>query len=153
MKYVLMTLAFLLSTVFIAGFRQSAVFAQFDAATNEACKGLAVDSQEFIDCEEGKGGSGINDVLAVTLNILSFVAGVIAVIMMVVAGIKFITSQGDSGAVSSARNTVIYALVGIVIVLLSQIIVRFVLTQAANGGSTTPPASTAPDCRNGADRC
>lgn len=80
----------------------------------------------------GNGGTQINSILRTVLTILSFVAGIAAVIMIIVAGIKFITSRGDSSAVASARSTVIYAIVGIVIVVLSQIIVQFVLSEADN---------------------
>lgn len=85
-------------------------------------------------------GTNINNILRVVLNILSFIAGVIAVIMIIISGIKFMTSQGDSGKVSSARNTIIYALIGILIVLLSQAIVQFVL----NTATTVPVAPVVP---------
>lgn len=69
------------------------------------------------------------------INIFSVIVGVIAVIMIIIGGLRYITSGGDSGNVSSAKNTIIYALVGLVIVALAQFIVRFVLsnTQSAVG--------------------
>ncbi len=76
------------------------------------------------------GGSNVSSVLKVALQLLSFVAGVIAVIMIIIAGVKFITSGGDAGKVASARNTIIYALVGAVIVVVSQAIVQFVINRA-----------------------
>lgn len=83
------------------------------------------------------GGGEIDSVLAVALNILSVVAGVIAVIMLIISGLKFITSQGDASSISSARSSIIYALVGIIIVALAQVVVRFVINQA-----TTTPAQS-----------
>ena len=68
--------------------------------------------------------------IKVVLQLLSLVAGVIAVIMLIVGGLKYITSQGDSAGVASARNTIIYSLVGLVIVVFAQIIVKFVLSKA-----------------------
>lgn len=73
------------------------------------------------------GASGLQSVLAKAINIFSLIVGVIAVIMIIVGGLKYITSGGDSSNVSGAKNTIIYALVGLVIVALAQFIVRFVL--------------------------
>lgn len=80
-------------------------------------------------CEvEGTGTSSLQGLITKIINIFSVIVGVIAVIMIIVGGLKYITSGGDSGNVSSAKNTIIYALVGLVIVALAQFIVRFVLT-------------------------
>lgn len=72
----------------------------------------------------------VNSLLKTVINVFSIVVGVVAVIMIIVGGLKYITSGGDSGNVSSAKNTIIYALVGLVIVALAQFIVRFVLGKA-----------------------
>jgi hypothetical protein len=72
-------------------------------------------------------GINISNLAVDIINILSIVVGVTAVFMIIIAGIRFITSNGDSGNVSSARSTIIYAIVGLVVVALAQIIVQFVL--------------------------
>ena len=105
-------------------------YALFDNAKSEACAGLAV--SDTGKC--GDGGSTINTVLKNVLNVLTVIIGLIAVIMIIVGGTKYITSGGDSGKASSARSTIISAIVGLVIVALAQIIVQFVLKNA------TPPA-------------
>lgn len=61
------------------------------------------------------------------VNIFSIIVGVVAVIMIIYGGFKYITSGGDSGNVSSAKNTLIYAVIGLIIVALSQFIVHVVL--------------------------
>lgn len=73
------------------------------------------------------GGADIQRVITQIVNILSAIGGIIAVIVIIVAGVKFITSGGDSSGVASARNTIIYAIVGLIIIAFAQIIVRFVL--------------------------
>lgn len=78
------------------------------------------------------GSSDIDRVLTVGLNTFSIVVGIIAVIMMVVAGFKYITAGGDSGNITSAKHTMVYVIVGLVIVALSQFIVQFVLDKASN---------------------
>jgi uncharacterized membrane protein len=74
----------------------------------------------------------VSGLLRTVINVFSWIVGVIAVIMIIVGGLKYITSGGDSGNVSSAKNTILYALVGLVIVALAQFIVRFVLGQATS---------------------
>jgi hypothetical protein len=74
----------------------------------------------------------LNDTIASVVNIISIVVGVVAVIMIIWGGLKYITSGGESGKITSAKNTIIYALIGLVIVALAQFIVRFVLSKATD---------------------
>ncbi len=78
------------------------------------------------------GPSGLQRVLERAVNIFSIIVGVIAVIMIIIGGLKYITSGGDSGNVSAAKNTILYAIVGLIIVALAQFIVRFVLGATAS---------------------
>lgn len=74
----------------------------------------------------------LNTLLTNIVNIFSAVVGVVAVIMIIVGGLRYITSGGDSNKVGSAKNTLIYAIIGLVIVALAQLIVHFVLNQASS---------------------
>lgn len=69
----------------------------------------------------------VNRIIRLTINIFSLIVGVISVIMIIIGGLKYITSGGDSGNVSGAKNTILYAVIGLVVVALAQVIVRFVL--------------------------
>jgi len=71
----------------------------------------------------------VNDTVKTAINILSVVVGIASVIMIILAGFKFVTSSGAPEKVSSARNTILYAVIGLVIVGLAQIIVYFVINQ------------------------
>lgn len=75
------------------------------------------------------GGNTIEETIATIINIFSLVVGAVAVIMIIVGGFKYITSGGDSSNISSAKNTILYAIVGLVIVAIAQAVVRFVLTE------------------------
>lgn len=66
------------------------------------------------------------------VNIFSLIVGVVSVIMIIVGGFKYITSGGDSGRVSSAKNTIIYAVIGLIIVAFAQILVKFVIFKTAS---------------------
>ena len=109
------------------------VFAADDLVTPGLCGGVEVSPGAGTgDCTAtGTDAAGrVSDLLRKVINIFSWIVGVIAVIMIIVGGLKYITSGGDSSNVSSAKNTILYALVGLVIVALAQFIVRFVLGQA-----------------------
>jgi len=69
----------------------------------------------------------VDSTIKFVIDIFSLVVGVIAVIMIIVGGLKYITSGGDSGNVTGAKNTILYAIIGLVVVALAQFIVKFVL--------------------------
>lgn len=99
------------------------------AATSESkqavCDGLGLTGG---NCGGGN-RSTVNDLIKQIIQVLSVIIGVTAVIMIMVGGFKYITSAGDSNNISSAKNTIIYALVGLVVVALAQLIVKFVLSK------------------------
>jgi hypothetical protein len=105
-----------------------ALVVDVSAQANLACEGLSASGGS---CDPQDNEPGVENVVETGLNILTFVAGFIAVIMVIIAGVRFITSQGDSGKVAGARSAVIYALIGIVIVALAQSIVFFILRQTS----------------------
>lgn len=76
-------------------------------------------------------GPTIQQIMAAALNIFSIVIGFISVVMVMVGGLKYITSQGDPGSINSAKNTILYALVGIVVAVMAQALVRFVLSRVS----------------------
>ena len=62
------------------------------------------------------------------INVVLGVVGIAAVIMIVIGGISFVTSQGDTSKVAKARNTILYGIVGLVVAILAFAIVNFVLS-------------------------
>lgn len=73
--------------------------------------------------------SSINKIVALVINIFSVIVGIVAVIMIIVGGIRYVTSGGNDQSVASAKNTILYAIIGLVVVGLAQIIVKFVLNR------------------------
>ena len=71
--------------------------------------------------------TSVDSLVASIIDIFSWVVGVVSVIMVIYGGFRYVTSGGDAGKVTSAKNTIVYALVGLVIVALAQVIVLFVL--------------------------
>ncbi len=102
---------------------------------NSACNGVNP-SESTVCAQKGDRPSsssnpfyGPNGVFTKAVNIISIVAGVAAIILIIVGGIKFALSAGDSAGVNSAKNTVMFAVIGLVVVAFAQGIVRFVLSK------------------------
>lgn len=74
----------------------------------------------------------INRVITQIINLFSLVVGVVSVIMIIFGGLRYITSGGDSTNVNSAKNTILYAVIGLIVVALAQVIVKFVLGKVAS---------------------
>ena len=68
-----------------------------------------------------------NDVVKTVINVLLFIVGAVSVIMLIIGGLLYTTSAGDSGRVTLAKNTVTYAVVGLVISFLAFAIVNYVI--------------------------
>lgn len=124
----------IVSTLLVPTFGMAVVHAQ--PAPREAlcggATGLQIESRQA--CEDPEAEGPVNNLITSIINIFSVVVGIIAVIMIIFGGFRYITSGGDSGNISSAKQTIIYAVVGLIIVALAQVIVRFVLFRATTGG-------------------
>lgn len=78
-------------------------------------------------------GSGhVNTLISNIINVFSAIIGAIAVIMLIYGGLQFGIGGNDPGKVGNARNTITYALVGLVVVGVAQFLVQFVLNRVAN---------------------
>lgn len=73
------------------------------------------------------GKSGVNSLVQNTTNLLLFVLGAICVIVIIISGIRFATAAGDPGQIKTARESIIYAVAGLVVAILAYAIVHFVL--------------------------
>lgn len=67
------------------------------------------------------------------VNIFLFAVGALSVIMLIWGGIRYTTSAGDSNKVTAAKNTVLYAIVGLVVAILAYAIVNMVISKIASG--------------------
>ena len=86
-------------------------------------------------CAQGDNTSdkldGDQGIFKLVTNVLLFIIGAISVIMLIIGGIRYTISGGDSSAVTAAKNTILYAIVGIVVALFAYAIVNFVLDNFA----------------------
>jgi heme/copper-type cytochrome/quinol oxidase subunit 2 len=104
------------------------------------CAGTSLQNLNFdsggstAQCKKTDANQQLNHIIKLVINIFSIVVGVVAVIMIIVGGFKYIVSNGESSAISSAKNTIIYAIIGLIIVALAQFIVHFVLGNVLGAG-------------------
>ncbi len=79
---------------------------------------------------------GENGVFKQITNTILYIVGIIAVIMLIIGGIKYVVSGGDSKKVTDAKNTVLYAIIGLIISFLAFAIVNFVITALPSSSET-----------------
>lgn len=72
---------------------------------------------------------GPNSIWTKIINTLIFVTGSVAALMIVIGGLRYATSGGDQGNINSAKNTILYAVVGLILSLMGYAIVNFVLSR------------------------
>jgi len=83
-------------------------------------------------CKQAQKGASdkanpVISVIKVVIDILSFVIGAVAVIGIVISGLRLIVANGDTGSINAARSGLQYSLIGIAVTILAQVIVLFVL--------------------------
>ncbi len=79
----------------------------------------------------GKSGQGSGVTLErgieIVTNLLLFIIGVVAVIMIILGGIRYTTSNGDSNQTKQAKDTILYAVVGLIVAILAYALVRWIV--------------------------
>lgn len=131
MKYAIIIFT-ILGAMFLLGGVASHVQAAYDPL-----KKLCEDNPEATACIENTKPQGPNNnsiygkngILMKITRIVSLAVGVASVIVIIIGGIKYVVSQGDANAVTSAKNTVLYAIIGLVIAASAQAIIVLVLNK------------------------
>jgi len=73
-------------------------------------------------------GTTVNSLFANIANAMIFIIGALSVIMIIFGGIRYVISRGDSAQITAAKNTLIYAVGGLVVAIAAFAIVKFVIT-------------------------
>lgn len=97
--------------------------ASVNAAPVDVLKACDYESQVC----KGTNGDTVNTIIGNVINLLIMVVGIISVIMIVIGGIRYTTSSGNASETKTARDTIIYSIVGLVISIMAFAIVNFVL--------------------------
>ncbi len=141
----------LLTTFSLVALSPTAALAATPAATPLDCNITPPKTtQEAIQCgtDNAAGApanatpTSINTTIGNVVNLISVAVGIAAVIMMIIGGFRYITSGGNQESIKSAKNTLLYAIIGLVIVALAQTIVAFTLNKATQTDTATPPTNS-----------
>ncbi|HSW79698.1 MAG TPA: pilin [Candidatus Saccharimonadales bacterium] len=97
------------------------------------CSGTNASASGTGSCDTQTANNQVTTLMTNIINFFSLLVGIVSVIMIIIGGFQYITSNGDSGKISTAKNTIIFALVGLIIVAMAQFIVHFVLGKVAPG--------------------
>lgn len=111
------------------------VAAVVSPAANAATDGYGNASKYTKGSEAGSGAgqtTDLMDTLQVIINVALGVIGFVAVVMIIMGGVQYTTSSGDTAKVTKAKNTIMYGVIGLVVALLAFAIVNFVLTNVFN---------------------
>jgi hypothetical protein len=113
--------------VMFVTFSGSLGLAAADTTKCQIQKGVNIAANGKNDCNQTTSPQAFNNILKSILVLISMVAGAAAVVMLIIGGFRYIVSAGNETAVGEARKTIIYAIVGLIIVAVSQVLVHYVL--------------------------
>lgn len=117
----------------LSAFIISAVTSAYLAASAGAVAGVQNGANSARGADQPLDLFGNNGTFATITNVLLFIIGAIAVIMIVIGGMRYVISGGDSNQITAAKNTILYAIVGIVVAILAYAAVNFVIGSFAPG--------------------
>ena len=95
----------------------------------DSCKGNA----NSAICKSSTADQNINSVIANIVRVMLILLGSVAVIVIIYSGFRYITSSGDAARVSAAKNTLTYAVVGLVVAIFAYVIVDLTIRGATSG--------------------
>lgn len=78
---------------------------------------------------------GATGIFTTVSNVMLFIVGAISVIMIVVGGLRYVISGGNTANVTAAKNTILYAIVGLIVSMLAYAVINFVITSFIGGGT------------------
>ncbi len=105
-------------------------------ADQSACDTNTLTIDSGAACSQGTSAKdnlfGQGGIFQTIANTLIFLVGAIAVLFLIIGGLRYVVSNGDPKAVEGAKNTILYAIVGIVIAILSFAAIQFVINALKN---------------------
>lgn len=105
------------------------VLANVDGGPSAGASSAHADSQPSVLF----GDSGVFQTI---VNVMLFVIGAVSVIMIVIGGFRYVISNGNKDSVESAKNTILYAIIGLLIAIFAYAIVQFVINSITPGSGS-----------------
>jgi hypothetical protein len=79
---------------------------------------------------------GASGIFTTVSNVLLFIVGAISVVMIIIGGLRYVVSGGNTSNVAAAKNTILYAVIGLIVAILGYAIINFVITSFTNGSTS-----------------
>ena len=79
-------------------------------------------------CSSPSAPGGLNGIIQTIINVMLFIIGILCVVMIIFGGIRFTTSTGDQSRTKAARDTIIYAVVGLIVAIVAFALVQWVFS-------------------------
>ncbi len=100
---------------------------------SDSCAGASAQSSNFcknVATEKSTNRiTGPTGIITKVTQVVVYFSGAFAFVMVVIGGLRYVISAGDSNGVSGAKNTILYALVGVIVAMFAQVMVSFVLSR------------------------
>jgi len=130
MKRILLVIAVLFGMSFIGLNLAAPTYAASGDVLDNACGSVKGGGDSAACANDEESISGTGGVLYKVTRLVSVIAGITAVIVIIAGGLMFVTSNGDASKAGTARNTILYAAIGLVVIVLSQAIVTLIVNRA-----------------------
>jgi hypothetical protein len=118
------------STLVIAALVSGSIALATPAYAAPAAAAVNPSDQIKAGIKDAGGGATTTDLPALIqniINVLLFITGAVAVIMIILGAIRYVTSNGDQANVKAAKDTILYSVIGLIVALLAFAIVNFVV--------------------------
>jgi hypothetical protein len=141
MKKVTLIVVGILAAVGIVGFLSPVSLAldcnnPATAAEQSQC---AVNAAETGSATSGKtNGNTLASTIGTVIDVMLFIVGILCVIMIIYGGISYVMSASDSNKIKKARDTIVYAVVGLIVAILGFALVNWVVGSLSGGSSAAP---------------
>ena len=123
----ILTTGILMTPATVAAFGPfSDVCSNGDASGSALCNSTSKSDSKGNPLNPLTGGKGL---LGAITEIIAFIAGAAAIILIVVGALRFVTAGGDSNKAASARKTVVNALIGLAVIVIGKVLIDFVLSK------------------------
>lgn len=107
------------------------VSAQFDPFEQVDCSQTNADGQQSPVCDKTTTNpiTGSDGIITTIANIFAFITGIAAVVVIIISGFEYVRSGGDSAKINKAKNGILFAVIGLVVVAIARGIVALVVSR------------------------
>lgn len=121
----------------VCGVSGSAYAVSCPAGTLRGDKGETANSLAECNIDSSHDSDNLMQTVDTIFAVVFGILGIVAVAVIIIGGVSFITSQGDAAKVTKGKNTILYGVIGLIIALLAFVIVNFVLSAVFKPSSST----------------